>query len=160
PSGKKDLCNACGLRYARSKQKKDGTGTTKRRRDKEIPLAPAPAPPSAPRHTASLPSISSAVSGSSANGTAPSWPNVGSSGRDSKRARSGTMTTVSHSPSPPRSEALGQAEHYPNTYDPQYGQPLYPNGYQSGYDEYGRVGGPVPYMPPQGRDQAPAFAGQ
>ncbi|KAG9078748.1 hypothetical protein FS749_009192 [Ceratobasidium sp. UAMH 11750] len=160
PSGKKDLCNACGLRYARSKQKKDGTGTTKRRRDKEIPLAPAPAPPSAPRHTASLPSISSAVSGSSANGTAPSWPNVGSSGRDSKRARSGTMTTVSHSPSPPRSEALGQAAHYPNTYDPQYGQPLYPNGYQSGYDEYGRVGGPVPYMPPQGRDQAPAFAGQ
>ncbi|KAG9095243.1 hypothetical protein FRC06_009991 [Ceratobasidium sp. 370] len=160
PSGKKDLCNACGLRYARSKQKKDGTGATKRRRDKEIPLAPAPTPPSAPRHIASLPSISSAASGSSANGAAPKWPDVGSGGRDPKRARSGTMTTVSHSPSPPRSEALGQPEHYPNAYDSQYGQPLYQNGYQNGYDEYGRVGGSAPsYMPPQGRGQAPAFAG-
>ncbi|EKM58216.1 uncharacterized protein PHACADRAFT_182583 [Phanerochaete carnosa HHB-10118-sp] len=33
PSGKKDLCNACGLRYARSRAKKEG-GTTRRRKDK------------------------------------------------------------------------------------------------------------------------------
>ncbi|KAG8732702.1 hypothetical protein FRC12_019168, partial [Ceratobasidium sp. 428] len=155
PSGKKDLCNACGLRYARSKQKKEGLSATKRRRDKEIPLAPAPTPPSAPRHTASLPSMSTAASGSSSNGTASGWPTAGSGGRESKRARSGTMTTVSHSPSPPRSESLGQPEQYPN-YDPQYGQPVYQNGYQNGYGDYGRMGG---YMPPQGRGQAPTFAG-
>ncbi|GJE96612.1 hypothetical protein PsYK624_128110 [Phanerochaete sordida] len=33
PSGKKDLCNACGLRYARSRAKKEG-GATRRRKDK------------------------------------------------------------------------------------------------------------------------------
>ncbi|KAI0090163.1 hypothetical protein BDY19DRAFT_938792 [Irpex rosettiformis] len=35
PSGKKDLCNACGLRYARSRAKKEG-GTTRRRKDKVL----------------------------------------------------------------------------------------------------------------------------
>ncbi|THH02800.1 hypothetical protein EW026_g114 [Hermanssonia centrifuga] len=35
PSGKKDLCNACGLRYARSRAKKEG-GTQRRRKDKTL----------------------------------------------------------------------------------------------------------------------------
>ncbi|KAG9122328.1 hypothetical protein FRC07_001357 [Ceratobasidium sp. 392] len=158
PSGKKDLCNACGLRYARSKQKKDGMTATKRRRDKEIPLAPAPAPPSAPRHTASLPSISSTASGSSGNANTPGWSNIGPGARDPKRARSGTMTTMSHSPSPPRSENLGQLESYPNAYDPHYAQPVYQNGYQNGYGDFGRMGGSVQSYMPQGRDQASTFA--
>ncbi|KDQ14281.1 hypothetical protein BOTBODRAFT_174790 [Botryobasidium botryosum FD-172 SS1] len=40
PSGKKDLCNACGLRYARSKQKKEGFVPTRRRKDKLDAYAP------------------------------------------------------------------------------------------------------------------------
>ncbi|QRV89857.1 GATA type zinc finger [Ceratobasidium sp. AG-Ba] len=143
PSGKKDLCNACGLRYARSKQKKDGLTVTKRRRDKDIPLAPAPTPPSGPRHTTSA------------------WPSAGAGGRETKRARSGTLTTVSGSPSPPRSEATSQPGHFPNAYDTQYDQNVYQNAYQNAYDEYGRVGNSVSsYGPPQGRGQAQAFAGQ
>jgi len=38
PSGKKELCNACGLRYARSRAKKEGHNATQRRRkDKSSP---------------------------------------------------------------------------------------------------------------------------
>ncbi|KAF8526027.1 hypothetical protein BU17DRAFT_62559 [Hysterangium stoloniferum] len=33
PSGKKDLCNACGLRYSRAKAKKDGVSSQRRRKD-------------------------------------------------------------------------------------------------------------------------------
>ncbi|CCM04305.1 uncharacterized protein FIBRA_06476 [Fibroporia radiculosa] len=35
PSGKKDLCNACGLRYARSRAKKDGGSSAQSRRRKD-----------------------------------------------------------------------------------------------------------------------------
>lgn len=38
PSGKKDLCNACGLRYARSRAKKEGIATQRRRKDKVMAL--------------------------------------------------------------------------------------------------------------------------
>ncbi|KAF8604222.1 hypothetical protein BDV93DRAFT_110352 [Ceratobasidium sp. AG-I] len=167
PSGKKDLCNACGLRYARSKQKKDGFGLTKRRRDKEVPLAPAPTPPAALRHTASLPTPASSASSSSHNGNGHSWPNSQPDARDAKRSRSGTFNTnVSHSPSPPRSESLSQPEHNPEVYDGRYGPVGYPYAYQNGYGmEYGRMSGPVSsygsqQMPPDGRGPAPTFAGQ
>lgn len=33
PRGKKDLCNACGLRYSRQKAKKEGVSSTKRRKE-------------------------------------------------------------------------------------------------------------------------------
>ncbi|KAI0064785.1 hypothetical protein BV25DRAFT_1869046 [Artomyces pyxidatus] len=46
PSGKKDLCNACGLRYARSRAKKEGITAQRRRKDKV--LAMAKQEPSAP----------------------------------------------------------------------------------------------------------------
>ncbi|KIK95426.1 hypothetical protein PAXRUDRAFT_827017 [Paxillus rubicundulus Ve08.2h10] len=35
PNGKKELCNACGLRYARSRAKKDGHAPTNQRRKKD-----------------------------------------------------------------------------------------------------------------------------
>ncbi|KAF7965888.1 hypothetical protein HWV62_41008 [Athelia sp. TMB] len=35
PSGKKELCNACGLRFARSRAKKEGTGSAANRKRKE-----------------------------------------------------------------------------------------------------------------------------
>ncbi|KAI0264492.1 hypothetical protein BC834DRAFT_937825 [Gloeopeniophorella convolvens] len=38
PSGKKDLCNACGLRYARSRAKKEGITTQRRRKDKVMTM--------------------------------------------------------------------------------------------------------------------------
>ncbi|KAJ7274468.1 hypothetical protein B0H12DRAFT_400156 [Mycena haematopus] len=34
PSGKKELCNACGLRYARSRAKKEGTQAQRKRKEK------------------------------------------------------------------------------------------------------------------------------
>ncbi|KAJ7170624.1 hypothetical protein C8R43DRAFT_980267 [Mycena crocata] len=34
PSGKKELCNACGLRYARSRAKKEGTQSQRKRKEK------------------------------------------------------------------------------------------------------------------------------
>ncbi|KDQ24660.1 hypothetical protein PLEOSDRAFT_1113890 [Pleurotus ostreatus PC15] len=36
PSGKKELCNACGLRYARSRAKKEGAGVGNRRRKDRV----------------------------------------------------------------------------------------------------------------------------
>ncbi|KAF8656860.1 hypothetical protein AX16_002407 [Volvariella volvacea WC 439] len=46
PSGKKELCNACGLRYARSRAKKEGqTQTTRRRKDKGLAKRESSTPP-------------------------------------------------------------------------------------------------------------------
>ncbi|EIW83978.1 hypothetical protein CONPUDRAFT_163228 [Coniophora puteana RWD-64-598 SS2] len=39
PSGKKELCNACGLRFARSRAKKEGTAPTGQRKKKERALS-------------------------------------------------------------------------------------------------------------------------
>ncbi|KAG8937283.1 hypothetical protein FRC02_000053 [Tulasnella sp. 418] len=36
PSGKKELCNACGLRFSRSKQKKDGILPQRRKKEKDV----------------------------------------------------------------------------------------------------------------------------
>lgn len=55
PSGKKDLCNACGLRYARSRAKKEGITTQRRRKDKVMALAKQEPPSGA---SASVPPIS------------------------------------------------------------------------------------------------------
>ncbi|KAI0303815.1 hypothetical protein B0F90DRAFT_1329070 [Multifurca ochricompacta] len=55
PSGKKDLCNACGLRYARSRAKKEGITTQRRRKEKVMALAKQEAPSSA---SACVPPIS------------------------------------------------------------------------------------------------------
>ncbi|KAI0368748.1 hypothetical protein BV20DRAFT_980514 [Pilatotrama ljubarskyi] len=50
PSGKKDLCNACGLRFARSRAKKEG-GSQRRRKDRAmstLSVKPAPSPSASP----------------------------------------------------------------------------------------------------------------
>ncbi|KAG8763654.1 hypothetical protein FRC11_014631 [Ceratobasidium sp. 423] len=163
PSGKKDLCNACGLRYARSKQKKDGNAQPKRRREKEIPLAPAPVPipggvPSGLQSSHGPLSTSASTSSSSAP---PSWPNAPPDNRDQKRMRGDGLTAVSHSPSPPRSEGRSQPEHYPEAYGARYGQTVYPQGYTNGYNmDYTRVPGSVPsYTTPDLPPNDRAFAG-
>ncbi|KIY43960.1 hypothetical protein FISHEDRAFT_77882 [Fistulina hepatica ATCC 64428] len=45
PSGKKELCNACGLRYARSKAKKEGHEQNRRRKEKSIAKRQSATPP-------------------------------------------------------------------------------------------------------------------
>ncbi|KAI9000584.1 hypothetical protein BD414DRAFT_405786 [Trametes punicea] len=58
PSGKKDLCNACGLRFARSRAKKEG-GTQRRRKDRAMSTfsaKPEPSPSASPV-SASYPSM-------------------------------------------------------------------------------------------------------
>ncbi|KDR76327.1 hypothetical protein GALMADRAFT_247715 [Galerina marginata CBS 339.88] len=55
PSGKKELCNACGLRYARSRAKKEGPNQTQQRRRKEKGITKresATPPTSAPPYSA------------------------------------------------------------------------------------------------------------
>ncbi|KAJ7284933.1 hypothetical protein C8J57DRAFT_704389 [Mycena rebaudengoi] len=83
PSGKKELCNACGLRYARSRAKKEGTTNQaqRKRKDKGVaaaatavkrgasatpptPVTPSSASYSALRHNYDETSFSSAGSGS------------------------------------------------------------------------------------------------
>ncbi|KAJ1307638.1 hypothetical protein OPQ81_001732 [Rhizoctonia solani] len=163
PSGKKDLCNACGLRYARSKQKKEGNTQPKRRREKEITLAPAPIPipggvPSSLPQSSQGPLSTSASTSSSAP---PSWPGAQRDDREQKRMRSETLTGTSHSPSPPRSEGRGQPEQYPEAYGPRYGQTVYPQGYTNGYTmDYTRMPGSVPsYATSELPSNDRAFAG-
>ncbi|KAI0001494.1 hypothetical protein BJV74DRAFT_819002 [Russula compacta] len=55
PSGKKDLCNACGLRYARSRAKKEGITIQRRRKDKVMALTKQESPSGA---STSVPPIS------------------------------------------------------------------------------------------------------
>ncbi|KAH7341673.1 hypothetical protein B0J17DRAFT_268063 [Rhizoctonia solani] len=148
PNGAKDLCNACGLRYARSKQKKDGNAQPKRRREKEIPLAPAPVPipsgvPSSLQQSGhGALSTSASTSSSSAP---PSWPSVPQDSREQKRMRNEDFTTVPHSPSPPRSEGRSQPEHYSEQYGPRYGHTMYSQGYTNGYPMgYTHMPGSVP----------------
>ncbi|CAE6425817.1 unnamed protein product [Rhizoctonia solani] len=162
PSGKKDLCNACGLRYARSKQKKDGNAQPKRRREKEVALTPAPVPipsgmpSSLPQSSHGPLSTSASTSSSSAP---PSWPNAPRDHREQKRVLNESFTAVSHSPSPPRSEGRSQPEPYSEAYGARYGQNMYPQGYTNGYPmDYTRMPGSVPaYVTPELNDRP--FAG-
>ncbi|KAI0250261.1 hypothetical protein BJV78DRAFT_1128249 [Lactifluus subvellereus] len=55
PSGKKDLCNACGLRYARSRAKKEGITTQRRRKDKVMALTKQEPPSGASSSVPPLP---------------------------------------------------------------------------------------------------------
>ncbi|CAK5269142.1 unnamed protein product [Mycena citricolor] len=55
PSGKKELCNACGLRYARSRAKKEGNQAQRKRKEKGAPIkkdSPAPTNSSTPAYSA------------------------------------------------------------------------------------------------------------
>ncbi|TFY65049.1 hypothetical protein EVG20_g5732 [Dentipellis fragilis] len=62
PNGKKDLCNACGLRFARSRAKKEGVTAQRRRKEKAMAMAKQEHPPI--NHAASTPPITVPYSGS------------------------------------------------------------------------------------------------
>ncbi|KAJ7127041.1 hypothetical protein C8R44DRAFT_780252 [Mycena epipterygia] len=60
PSGKKELCNACGLRYARSRAKKEGSQSQRKRKEKGVVVkrgTSATPPTSATSSTASYSAI-------------------------------------------------------------------------------------------------------
>ncbi|KAF9236731.1 hypothetical protein BU15DRAFT_89025 [Melanogaster broomeanus] len=97
PSGKKELCNACGLRYARSRAKKEGHVATTQRRKKEKPTAVgAKDQPPIPSHTAPIAIAGPAARGSAfESGSFVSTSSVGSA--------SGIQFPQSPSPSPPSS---------------------------------------------------------
>ncbi|KAJ6505958.1 hypothetical protein DFH09DRAFT_1200725 [Mycena vulgaris] len=59
PSGKKELCNACGLRYARSRAKKEGTQAQRKRKEKGViaKRGTSATPPSATSSTGSYSAI-------------------------------------------------------------------------------------------------------
>ncbi|CAE6505131.1 unnamed protein product [Rhizoctonia solani] len=154
PSGKKDLCNACGLRYARSKQKKDGNAQPKRRREKEAPLTPAPVP--IPSATSSLAQSShgplSTSASTSSSSVPPSWPSASHDSREQKRMRNESFSAASHSPSP--SEGRSQPESLSDAYGSRYGQAGYPQGYPNGYSMDYRPGSVSSYVAPELNDRA------
>ncbi|KAF7330504.1 hypothetical protein MVEN_02489800 [Mycena venus] len=59
PSGKKELCNACGLRYARSRAKKEGNQAQRKRKEKGavVKRGTSATPPSATSSTGSYSAI-------------------------------------------------------------------------------------------------------
>ncbi|KAJ7650326.1 hypothetical protein FB45DRAFT_986420 [Roridomyces roridus] len=59
PSGKKELCNACGLRYARSRAKKEGNQAQRKRKEKGVvdKRGGSATPPSATSSTGSYPAM-------------------------------------------------------------------------------------------------------
>ncbi|KAJ3862399.1 hypothetical protein EV359DRAFT_45233 [Lentinula novae-zelandiae] len=105
PSGKKELCNACGLRYARSRAKKEGhvvSNSGRKRKDKIIK-----------RESSTPPSATSATGvGSLRRSYVPSYDSIGSfSGNDIYGASRSVGTP---SPSPPTGAATpaGGFSHY------------------------------------------------
>ncbi|KAG6837374.1 hypothetical protein H0H93_010532 [Arthromyces matolae] len=117
PSGKKELCNACGLRYARSRAKKEGQSQTQRRRKekststvvgggiskRELSSTP-PYMPGIPGTSASAPAGSSMPlrMGTSPSSGAPLSVSVGSAGY-SRLEDTNAGLRYTPSPSPPMS---------------------------------------------------------
>ncbi|KAJ3912350.1 hypothetical protein F5877DRAFT_54162 [Lentinula edodes] len=107
PSGKKELCNACGLRYARSRAKKEGhvvSNSGRKRKDKIIK-----------RESSTPPSATSATgAGSLRRSYVSTYDSIGSfSGNDIYGASRSVGTS---SPSPPTGAATpaGGFSHYVN----------------------------------------------
>ncbi|KAJ7637718.1 hypothetical protein DFH06DRAFT_1219050 [Mycena polygramma] len=84
PSGKKELCNACGLRYARSRAKKEGNQAQRKRKEKGAAAkrGTSATPPSATSSTASYSAIrrnyddSSFSSAGSGSGGSDAYPRL------------------------------------------------------------------------------------
>ncbi|KAK2462978.1 hypothetical protein APHAL10511_005030 [Amanita phalloides] len=97
PSGKKELCNACGLRYARSRAKKEGHNPTQRKRKEKTQVkAESTTPPNAsPSYPAMRRRIGEEFSTSPAGSPSGSeiYPNSGHP----------VLGTLTPSPSPPAS---------------------------------------------------------
>ncbi|KAG9314878.1 hypothetical protein JVU11DRAFT_3979 [Chiua virens] len=107
PSGKKELCNACGLRYARSRAKKEGHVAPTQRRKKEKPTAIAVKEEVNPSQSAPIAIAGSARGNTFESGSFASASSVGStSGSDVYPQHSPTIAP-GPGPSPsPTSSAL------------------------------------------------------
>lgn len=99
PSGKKELCNACGLRFARSRAKKDGNNLTQRRRkDKGIVKRESATPP-----TSASPSYSSIRRSFGDTSFSTSSPGSASGSDIYSHSNRHVLDNMTPSPSPPAS---------------------------------------------------------
>ncbi|KAF8348816.1 hypothetical protein F5887DRAFT_1059806 [Amanita rubescens] len=96
PSGKKELCNACGLRYARSRAKKEGHNPTQRKRKEKTQVkAESTTPPNAsPTYPAMRRRIGEESFSTSSTGS-PSGSDIYS------QSGHPVLSTLTPSPSPP-----------------------------------------------------------
>ncbi|KAJ4476231.1 hypothetical protein J3R30DRAFT_415997 [Lentinula aciculospora] len=145
PSGKKELCNACGLRYARSRAKKEGhvVSNSGRKRKDKIVKRESSTPPSATSatgsvtssystsgvasyHSSSTPPVSS--TGSWRRSYVSSYDSVGSfsSGND-MYASSRSVGTPSPSPPAGAATSAGGYSHYVNTSSDSVGHAHHPS---------------------------------
>ncbi|KAH9850255.1 hypothetical protein C2E23DRAFT_735327 [Lenzites betulinus] len=147
PSGKKDLCNACGLRFARSRAKKEG-GSQRRRKDRAMSTLSVKAEPSpsASPVSASYPGLrrgsyfeDSAFLSTSSAGSG--------SGNDSFSHNPPFDALATPSPSPPSG-----GMHYPGQ-PVNYNQPMQAERQQNYAGHAGQFYSLPP--PPQGMHQQP-----
>ncbi|KAH6908996.1 hypothetical protein BKA70DRAFT_1561909 [Coprinopsis sp. MPI-PUGE-AT-0042] len=111
PSGKKELCNACGLRYARSRAKKEGQAGGQRRR-KEKPL---------PKKDSELSPISvPSTAYPQARRSSTDVPFPGSHGSDYFSSGPHSLDKMTPSPSPP-TPTMSFVHYSPNDTRPSYG---------------------------------------
>ncbi|KAG6374487.1 hypothetical protein JVT61DRAFT_4530 [Boletus reticuloceps] len=94
PSGKKELCNACGLRYARSRAKKEGHVATTQRRKKEKASTIAVKEEGNPSQSSPI-----AIAGSGTRGS--TFESASFASTSSVGSASGSDVYSQHSPLPP-----------------------------------------------------------
>ncbi|PPQ76479.1 hypothetical protein CVT26_012554 [Gymnopilus dilepis] len=111
PSGKKELCNACGLRYARSRAKKEGINPTQQRRRKEKSLVKRDS--ATPPTSVSVPVYQPAIRRSYPDSTFSASSAGSASGSDIyPHAGHPIVDHVTPSPSPPASASNMSFVHY------------------------------------------------
>ncbi|KAH7884509.1 hypothetical protein F5I97DRAFT_1463145 [Phlebopus sp. FC_14] len=103
PSGRKELCNACGLRYARSRAKKEGHVASSQRRKKEKPAPCSAKDDRSQTHTAPIAVVGGAARGPVfESGPFPSGSSVGSASGSEVYSHHSPLVPEP-SPSPPAS---------------------------------------------------------
>ncbi|KAJ7227138.1 hypothetical protein GGX14DRAFT_548057 [Mycena pura] len=151
PSGKKELCNACGLRFARSRAKKEGTQSQRKRKEKGAVAkrGASATPPSATSSNASYSATSSNASYSAIrrNYDDPPFSSAGSASGSEAYPRLDDSTP---SPSPPASNM--NFVHY----SPGDGHPHYPASSSSFYS----VPSPLSNPPVQPSSCNQSFSGR
>ncbi|KAJ7104205.1 hypothetical protein B0H15DRAFT_942207 [Mycena belliarum] len=151
PSGKKELCNACGLRYARSRAKKEGTQAQRKRKEKGavVKRGASATPPSssgsysAIRRNYDDGSFSSAGSGS---GGSDVYPRLDSTPSPSPPASNMNFVHYSPSDTHPHYPASGSASFY-SVPSPLSNPPVQSSGNQSYTDQASPMHSPAAHSP-------------
>ncbi|KAJ7475802.1 hypothetical protein FB451DRAFT_1244826 [Mycena latifolia] len=143
PSGKKELCNACGLRYARSRAKKEGNQAQRKRKEKGVVVkrgTSATPPTSATSSTGSYSAIrrnydDSFSSAGSGSGGSDAYPRLDDS-TPSPSPPASSMNFVHYSPgdSHPHYSAPGSNSFY-SVPSPLSNPPVQPQSNQQSYPD-------------------------